>query len=160
MNRQLVIGIVAVFVVIIAGMFIYAYVAKERLNTTENEGQTPTENETTPYDYITRIDGKHFFIDGTHSVVGEIMMPTPCDLLEGDATVAESSPEQVTLNFNVINNADTCAQVQTSQRFRIDFEASEQAVITARFMGRNVELNLVPPAAGETPDDFELFIKG
>jgi hypothetical protein len=69
-------------------------------------------------------------------------------------------PEQVTLDFNVINNAEVCAQVVTTQRFKVEAQASEQAIIKARFMGREVELNLVPPSAGETPEDFELFIKG
>lgn len=159
MNRNLIIWLVVLFVVIVGGMFAYAYFASQDVaNQPALEEQM--EEETTPYDHITRVDAKHFFIDGTHSVVGEVVMPTPCDLLEADATVAESMPEQVTINFNVINTAETCAQVETSQRFRVDFEASENAEIDAQFMGRNLELNLVPPAEGETPDDFELFIKG
>lgn len=159
MNRQLVIWLVVIFAVVIGGMFVYAYYASENL-ATDPQTEEQTEEETTPYDHITRVDAKHFFIDGTHSVVGEVTMPTLCDLLEADATVAESMPEQVTINFNVINNSDVCAQVETPQPFRVDFDASEEASIDAKFMGRDIELNLVPPAEGETPDDFELFIKG
>ncbi len=113
-----------------------------------------------PYADITRVDAKHFFIDGQHTLVGEILFPTPCDLLEAEATVMESFPEQVVVDFTVINTADMCAQVVTAQRFKVDFQASEEAVITARFMGRGIELNLIPAAPGETPDEFELFIKG
>lgn len=87
-------------------------------------------------------------------------MPTPCDLLESSARVAESFPEQIMINFSVINNADFCAQVVTAQRFKVSATASPEATFSAQFMGRPVELNLIPAGAGETPDAFELFIKG
>jgi len=122
----------------------------------------PTEQpgEVVPYADITRIDAKHYLIDGMHTLVGEVLMPTPCDLLESTAQVMESYPEQVIVDFSVINNAEMCTQVVTAQRFKVDFSASPEAVIRARFMGRDVELNLIPAAAGEKPEDFELFIKG
>jgi hypothetical protein len=150
---------VALFVVIVVGMFVYAYIKKNEIQNVEET----TKNEPTPevaYAEITRITAKHFFADGMHTFVGEIPFPTPCDLLEGDALVAESFPEQITLDFKVINNADACAQVITTQRFKIEASASEGATVKARFMGRDVELNLVPAGVGETPEDFELFIKG
>lgn len=87
-------------------------------------------------------------------------MPTPCDLLESSSRVMESYPEQVAIDFNVINTADVCAQVVTEQRFMTSFTASEAATIRAMFMGRAIELNLIPAAEGETPEDFELYIKG
>jgi len=145
------------FVLIVVGLFVLVYVNKN--NAKEDapvEDQTPTEN---PYG-ITRIDAKHFYIDGTHTVAGEIDMPTPCDLLDGQATVAESMPEQVTIDFNVINTSETCVQAITPQRFKVSFDASAEAVIKARFMGQEVELNLVPAGEGETPEDFELYLKG
>jgi hypothetical protein len=159
MNRNVVIWVVAIFLIAIAGMFVYAYIARNAIDE-PLEPQTPAQTDPTAYDHITRIDAKHFFIDGVHTIAGEVILPTPCDLLEADATVAESMPEQVTVNFNVINNAETCAQVETPQRFAVEFQASEEADIRARFMGRDIELNLVDPLPGETPDDFELFIKG
>jgi hypothetical protein len=38
--------------------------------------------------------------------------------------------------------------------------ASSEATLGARFKGTVVELNLVEAAANETPESFELFIKG
>lgn len=87
-------------------------------------------------------------------------MPTPCDLLNTEVTIMESYPEQVVVDFSVINNADVCAQVVTAQRFKVEFSAAEEASISARFMGRDIELNLIPAAEGELPEDFEVFIKG
>lgn len=159
MSQKSIILIVCLFVLIVAGMFVYAYVKKSELTEVV---VVPSEEPTLdiPYADITRIDAKHYFIDGMHTLVGEVVMPTPCDLLEAGATVMESYPEQVMIDFSVINTAEACAQVLTAQRFKVDFTASEQASISARFMGREIELNLIPAAPGEKPEDFEVFIKG
>lgn len=140
-------------------MFTYAHLKKAELQT-QNQPEPAQTEEEIPYPYITRIDAKHYFIDGKHTLVGEIEMPTPCDLVETSASVMESFPEQVIVDFTVINNAEMCAQALTAQRFKVDFQASMEASIAARFMGRAVDLNLIPAAAGETPDEFEIFIKG
>jgi hypothetical protein len=157
-NKGIVMSI-ALFLVIVVGMFTFSYMKKQELQKAEDMKQNTPEPQVA-YAEITRITAKHFFINGLHTFVGEIPFGTPCELLETSSTVAESMPEQVTLDFNVINNAEVCAQVVTTQRFKVEAQASEQAIIIARFMGREVELNLVPPSAGETPEDFELFIKG
>ncbi|MBP6881051.1 MAG: hypothetical protein KBC35_00270 [Candidatus Pacebacteria bacterium] len=159
MSQKSIILIVCLFVLIVAGMFVYAYVKKSELTEVI---VVPSEKpaESVPYADITRIDAKHYFIDGAHTLVGEVVMPTPCDLLEAGATVMESYPEQVMIDFSVINTAEACAQVLTAQRFKVDFTASDQASISARFIGREIELNLIPAAPGEKPEDFEVFIKG
>jgi len=159
MNQRIVIISISLFVLIIVGMFAFAYLKKaEVAEQTQDEVQMPEEE--VAYASITRIDAKHFYIDGVHTLAGEIAMPTPCDLLEANARVAESFPEQITIEFNVINTAEFCAEVVTLQRFKVSATASENATFKATFMGREVELNLVPPAEGETPENFELYIKG
>jgi hypothetical protein len=159
MSQRTIIMCVALFIIIVAGMFGFAYLKKTEVTAPVVEENTQGEEEV-KYASITRITAKHFFENGVHTIAGEIPMPTPCDLLEVDAMVAESFPEQVSLNFNVVNNAEFCAQQITPQRFKVTANASEQATFSANFMGRRVELNLVPPDPGETPEDFELFIKG
>jgi hypothetical protein len=159
MSQKSIILIVTLFVLLVAGMFIFAHLKNaEQVN--ETATSTPTVVVEVLYPNITRIDAKHYFIDGTHTLVGEIEMPTPCDLVEAKATVAESMPEQVMVDFTVINNAETCIQQVTPYRFRVDFVASNEALIKARFMGRDIQLNLIPAGAGETPEEFELFYKG
>lgn len=159
MNQKIVVISIALFILIVAGMFIFAYLKKSEVTEPIVE-ETPTPQEDVEYASITVITAKHFFIDGVHTLAGEIPMPTPCDLLEAEARVAESFPEQVTIDFNVINTAEMCAQVITPQRFMVTASASEGATFKATLMGRPVELNLVPAGAGETPEDFELYIKG
>jgi hypothetical protein len=157
MDKKTIIAIMLFFAVLVAGMFIFAYLKKAEIQ----EDQTVVEVEPeVEYASVSRIEAKHYFIDGVHTVAGETNMPTPCDLLEVDAQVAESMPEQITLNFNVINNAEMCAQVITAQRFMVSATASEDARFRALFMNREVELNLIPALPGEVPEDFEVFIKG
>lgn len=159
MNQRTIVISVALFILIVAGMFTFAFLKKNEISQQEPVSED-TMQEEVAYASVTRITGKHFFIDGVHTIAGEIPMPTPCDLLEVDALVMESMPEQVRLDFAVINNAEFCAQVVTPQRFMVSASASEAATFNATFMGRPVELNLVPAGEGETPDDFELYIKG
>lgn len=159
MNQKTIIAIIVIFTLLIAGMFVFAYLKKTEI-TQEDGSMQDQAQEDVKYASITRIEAKHFYIDGVHTVAGEIPMPTPCDLLDAQTVVAESYPEQITLDFSVINNAEFCAQQITPQRFKVSVEASEEASFNARFMGRDVELNLIPALDGETPDTFELFIKG
>jgi len=160
MSQKSIILVVILFVLLIVGMFTYATLKKAELNQPPQTIDTDEQLLDDPYVYIARIDGTHYFIDGVHTIVGEIEMPTPCDLLEVDAIVQESYPEQVILDFTVINTSEMCAQVVTSQRFKVSASASSEAQFSARLMGREVELNLTPAPEGESPDDFEVFIKG
>jgi len=161
MNTKTIYLIIGLFVAVIIGMLVFSYLANQSIN---NDAVVPPveENPTivaNPYG-IERIEATHFYIDGTHTIVGSIIMPTPCELLEADALIAESMPEQIIFAFDVINTAEMCAQVMTEQRFLVEAQASENASMQATFMGSPVELNLIPAEEGETPDDFELFIKG
>ncbi len=159
MSNKSIVLVVCMFCVLVAGMFGFAYLKKTEVVPTPvptDVSETPT---STPYG-ITRIDGKHFFIDGVHTIVGEISMPTPCDLLTTDAQIAESMPEQVTFRFSVMNNSENCAQIITPGRFKVSATASKAASLQATFMGVPVELNLIEAAPGETPDEYEMYTKG
>lgn len=158
MNRTTIIVSAIVFIAIVAGMFGFAQYKASLLE--EPAVVSDDASQAGPFDYITRIDAKHYYIDGTHTLVGELLMPTPCDLLTTEVFVAESYPEQVSVQFDVINNAEFCSQVQTAQRFKVEAVASAEATFSATFQDRVVEINLVPAAEGETPEEFELFIKG
>lgn len=158
MNERAIIMAIILFVLIVGGMFGFAYLKKTEISDTVNQTEEPQEE--VKYASITRIDATHYYIDGVHTLVGEIPMPTPCDLLETNASVAESFPEQIFINFSVVNNATFCTEVVTPVRFKVSATASEEATFSAEFQGRPIELNLIPAPEGSTPDEFELFIKG
>ena len=107
-----------------------------------------------------RITAKHQFKNGTHIIAGETNLPTPCHILNTTARVAESFPEQVTIDFTSTSSGEICAQVITVNRFKIEFQASENAMIKATWNGQPVELNLIPSGATEDLTNFEIFIKG
>ncbi len=157
MRHRDIVLISSLLLVIVVGMFTYTYLVKK--SAPVEVPASTLEPQSDAYG-ITRIDAKHFYRDGIHTIVGELPMPTPCDLLTYRSTVAESYPEQVTFDFDVVNTAEACAQVVTMQRFMVTATASTEATLSARFMGKAVELNLVEAAANETPESFELFIKG
>ncbi|HEU4677551.1 MAG TPA: hypothetical protein VFS75_02425 [Candidatus Paceibacterota bacterium] len=156
-KRNTIIAIVLI-VIVVAGMFLYARMKRAEINAPAPEpAATTTDVTPSPYAGITRIDAKHFFDGTTHTVVGSMSMPTPCDLLNW-STHADGST--VTIDFTVINNAEMCAQTVTEARFKVAFDAPENATIKATLEGRPIDVNLIPAAPGETPDDYEIFIKG
>ncbi len=156
MEKRTIILIVTLFILIVIGMFAYTSIKKSELS------QAPiVETPVVKEDPLgIHIDAKHFYIDGVHTFVGEMTMPTPCDLLEVNSVVQESYPEKIILDFTVINNSKSCEQVATNQRFMVTANASAEAKITATYQGKSAELNLIPAESGETPDEFEIYIKG
>ena len=106
------------------------------------------------------ITAKHQYRNGTHIIAGEIEVPTPCHLLETNVIIKESFPEQVTVQFEVGTQAEICAQVITSARFKVEFKVSENARISGTLNGKPVILNLIEASSEEDLDKFELFIKG
>ncbi len=159
MSKKAVVLTIIIFTVIVGGMFGFAYLKKQEV-VMDQQIQEEDPQPEVRYADISRIEAKHYFIDGVHTLVGEVAMPTPCDLLNHDVMVAESYPEQVSIDFTVINNSVACAQVITPARFKVEFSASKEATISASLEGRRIELNLIPAEPGEHPDDYELFIKG
>lgn len=99
---------------------------------------------------------------GLHIVAGETEKPTPCHILNHDVSIRESAPEEVSLNFSsrVEDPDQMCAQVISSERFKITFEASEEAVISATYNGQDVRLNLQEVGPDENLEDFEVYTKG
>lgn len=145
---------------VVAGMFTFAYLKRteQKPPLPDLDGSVDAASTTVPL--VSRVDAKHYIVGGVHTFAGIIDMPSPCHLLEASTKVLESMPEQIVIDFTVINNAESCAQVITPQRFKVSASASPNAVVTATWEGVPIELNLIPAAPGESPDEFELFIKG
>ncbi len=80
------------------------------------------------------------FASGTHTLVGEIALPTPCHELSWEVTVAESFPEQVTIAFSTTPGDGMCAQVLTPAPFSVTVAASADATFSALFNGEPVPL--------------------
>ncbi len=158
MSNKTIVFVMVGLVVLVLGMFSLSYIQKQK-SLSGVQADIPIATTTDLYQ-ISRIEAKHFFRNGVHTIVGEVTMPTPCDLLTTDARVAESMPEQITYEFSVINTTTDCEVEPTKQRFSVAAEASNQANLAATFRGVPVVLNMVEANADETPESYELFIKG
>lgn len=126
------------------------------------EMPTPLPEETVERYLPDVINARHRFKNGMHILAGEVHVPTACDLLETESLVEVREPreDRVTIRFTTLNEAEVCAQVITSARFKILFNASEDAEIVGTWNGHTVRLNLVEMKSDENIDDFELYFKG
>lgn len=154
MNKGAIIG-VGVLLLLAAGVFAYTWLSKE--DEPEAAAQEEVQNEE-PERIITAM---HQFEDGTHTVAGETDMPTPCEKLDTEVFFADGNQSRPEIRFTTVNESEEmCAQVITPARFKVEFDAPENATISGTLNGTPVRLNLVEVPEGENLDDFELFIKG
>jgi len=162
MDKKTIYLFVLVFTLIVIAMFVYAFVMRGELASktdVENDSavDVPSESQYQP----DIVEGKVFYSNGEFVFAGVLTTPTPCDLLEVDVVIMESMPEQIRLDFTTLNTAESCIQVLTDQRFLTSpVTASPDAVISATYNGQPVNINFVPALPGESPEEFELFIKG
>lgn len=159
MSRNAIIGLgLVVIAIVIAGVLLTT--GEQVKSPTNVDGVATTSKSTFAPNLIT---AAHQYNDeGVHIIAGEAEVPTPCHLLTHRVSIAESMPEQVTVNFasEVDDSDEMCAQVISTQRFKITFEASEVADISATYNGQPVELNLQEVGPGENLEEFEIYTKG
>ena len=153
-KKGTVITIIVLLLLIVSGAWVWNKYSSKPNPNPEVLGEA---NDQTPEMTIT---AKHQFKAGKHIIAGDVNLPTPCYLLDTKASVAESYPEQVTIAFTATTQGEVCAQVITTERFKVDFTASEGATIKATWDGKPAILNLIPAGPGEDLNNFELYIKG
>jgi len=107
-----------------------------------------------------RITAKHSFSNGHHIIAGEVEVPNPCTSLNTSTRIAESSPEQVTVEFTTTGEGDICAQVIATRRFKVEFDSAQNASIKATWNRQEVILNLIEAAPGEDLENFDIYFKG
>ena len=70
--------------------------------------------------------------EGVHTFSGTVTTPTPCYTVEATALVAESYPEQITINVTTASDgSDMCTQVIDEKEFSLEATASEEANVVA-----------------------------
>lgn len=154
MNKATVITLIVIVLLLLVGWFAFWRDGGQIEQVVEDETQMEEVE-------AMLITAKHEFSDGTHIIAGEVNLPTPCHILNTSVDVTKGTdPDQAIINFESTTQAETCIQVIAPTRFKVDFEADENAEITATWNGKKVDLNLIPVAEGESLDDFEIFIKG
>jgi len=160
LNQRALVLSAFLFLLIIGGMFFYAYTKRTELANTA-PSQIPVVQPQAQTEDVVRINAVHFFKDGKHTIVGDIMMPTPCDLLEATSTTSGGAPEQIAIAIHTVNHTQACAQVLTLERFRVDFTAAKDAHIEATLDGKKTILNLKDAEPGMKPETLQdLYFKG
>lgn len=160
MNYRLnskVITAVAALVVVAVGLFVYTLVSAP---SEEEVVVTDTTNAPNNAD-IRRIDGKHQYIDGVHTIAGMASVETPCHsiVVEPFFPNGEADQNAVELRFTTVLEGTDCPAVPSDAPYKVTFTAPEQTSITATWGGAPAILNLVPVAPGESLDE-EFYFKG
>ena len=73
---------------------------------------------------------------------GTVLLPNPCYKVEFDALIAESYPEQVTLQVKTAENlkpGTACIQVEAQKEFSGEAKVSEKATVSVYLDGKKVE---------------------
>lgn len=152
MKNQLTINILLVILFIIFGIFLFNNLPTKTLKdgNIDTQSFTPTE-----------IIASFSFDNGLHEYTGSIDFPNSCYELETKALVMESFPEQVILIFetNNVSSDILCTQVITPKKFRILFQATEQATVSAEYNGKPIDLLLVQEAALDNLEAMEEPVK-
>lgn len=89
-----------------------------------------------PQPVATAIQASHTFAKSVHNISGTMQVPTPCHELKVEARIMESYPEQVVVDFNIVDTGAICVQVIADKPWSVEFIASEQARISARVNGQ------------------------
>ncbi|HEY4493543.1 MAG TPA: hypothetical protein VJB98_02900 [Candidatus Paceibacterota bacterium] len=131
MSNKTVIGIVAVLIVILGLVWWGLSDKQEVINEPVDNGSEVTQDSLT-------VD--HYYEDGKHTIEGTITLPTPCHTITGEAIVAESMPEQITIKLTTKAGEGICTQVLADKFFRVTFNASKEAVIKATLDGKPITL--------------------
>lgn len=78
--------------------------------------------------------------EGSYFYYGSVQTPTPCHKITVDTFIAESYPEQVTLNVVVTDSGDVCSQVIDNKVFSGEIVVSEQASFNIQLAGEPASL--------------------
>jgi len=154
--------IVVLFILLAAGLFGYTLMKSKDAKIAEETPTVQPQPETNNLpDRARIITAKHDYTDGVHAIAGEIEVPTPCDRLTAETFFVEGNKRNVELQFKTTNESEgECVQAVTPARFKVEFEAPEDAAISATLDGEGIVLNLVEVPEGEDLDSFSEFIKG
>lgn len=84
---------------------------------------------------------EHSFVDGTHTYTATVVTPNPCYVVSASPVVAESSPEQITIEISTtVDENEICASVLDEKEFSVEVEASAEAtLVNVKVNGKTVD---------------------
>jgi len=127
MYTRAVLGIVVVAAIILAGFFFWP--------SAQNEPKDIVEEVPLVVDIEDEVAVEHLFDDGIHTISGVATLPTPCHELQENIRIAESFPEQVSIDLSIVDTGGICIQVIDEREFSIDVEVDVAATFTLSIDG-------------------------
>lgn len=136
MNTRIAIGIIVIAAIVLVGYFFWP-------NTEKKVEDIPSEDQTVEQTEVI-YNLSHEFDEGTHTISGTVSLPTPCHELRENIRIAESFPEQVSIDLSIVDTGGICIQVIAEHDFSIDVEVDENASFALTIDGTSVSVpNLV-----------------
>ena len=133
--------IVVVLLVMIAGVYSYRhYRSTTRPVDTKPMPAMPMDPDLSSV----AVQATKTYSNGVFHISGTFSLPTPCHTLDVTSLVAESYPEQVSINMTVQDPGNPCVQVIDERAWSIDVKASEQATFRANVNGQVANLVWLP----------------
>jgi len=158
-NTEIIAGVVLLAIIAIGGIYFMRYRLDGTVPVDSSWENTPA-TEPLLEDAVTIVTAKHAFKDGKHTIAGELNVPSPCHTLELAVAIDEAGLQAVIDFTATVKTGEICTQVVTPARFKVQFDAQKEVVITARLNGSPITLSLIDALPGEDLENFELYIKG
>jgi len=93
----------------------------------------------------------HYFDAGKHTIEGTMTLPTPCHSLTHEVEMNDPlTTQDVVIKFMTAPGEGICTQVLSDKFFRVTFEASENAKISATLNGAPLTLIFSETKSGIT----------
>lgn len=105
------------------------------------------------------LDVKHQYINGTHTILGVVDLPTPCHSLQASQTLNKDATV-ATIALQSTSTAEVCAQVISPKTFKTQFTGPINMDIVATFNGKSLNLNIFEVPANADIHTFEIYTKG
>ena len=131
-----------VFALVGLGWYASSYLSEREIFPEDTKTQPPplsgSSDESGTILFVRTSDGD------AHIYRGVIDLPTPCHTLKTNVLVAESYPEQVTIQLEVENPAPdvVCIQVIDTREFSVEFSAHPNHTLRATLNGMPVRLEI------------------
>jgi len=103
------------------------------------------------------VNVKHQFVEGIHTFVGVLELPTPCDKIS--SKVVKEQGETI-IDLVYASTSEICAQVITEKEFTVTFAGEVNENIIARLNGELVNLNIYEIDSKQNIYEVKIFNKG
>lgn len=163
-NAAIMVSIVIVAVVVLGYLFIRPYWSSQKnlegVDNVPSWTEAPaTTSSSLPSEKII-ITAKHQWKAGSHTIAGEVVVPSPCHLLESSSSASADGTKAFLEIRASIAPGESCSQTPTPLRFKVTQKGDKNTAWSATYNGMAATLNLIEAGPNEDLSNFELFIKG